>query len=231
MKKSVLVLPVALAFAVTMVASTPAVADPVEPPTPDQVGIMVMVDGVLVPLSEEFQESVSLDLQPPRPQPRPRPKDENGSANLINFDQWVSCFAANAEESVFATYTWWWDGTSRDVRLKCGNEFWGYKHIRTEHESDWQNKLDAARNAGWNVGPIANGGSWDDLMSAGAASAIDWPTGVYDNPANTTTCVYSTMYFWNYTTDTLAYQFDVRAGFANNNDRLITTFPMTVGSC
>lgn len=211
-------------FAATTLLGGPASADTLD--GADEVVLATMIDGVITPLSEEFQEAASLDLGAP-----PSTDPNVVTPNLIGFDVWADCYLGNNEELAFALYTRWWNGVGKDVRLKCGNQYWGYKHIQIGHQQDWQNKLDAARNAGWNVGTIATMGSWDDLMNAATASAVTYPDHWTSRPVNDTTCVFAFLYFYNVQTAEIVYEFNVRASYANNSDRLITSFPTSDTQC
>ena len=225
---STFALPIALAVAATVSVAGPAAADsgPSAPPT--DVQLVTFVNGVWVPVSDALEEASLLDLEPVSA------RDAGVvTPNLIDWNQWFGCFSLNNEDDVFAEYVFWWDGEGQDVRLKCGNEYWGYKHIRSGHEADWQNKLNAARAAGWNIGPVANGGSWDDFMSEAAAVSILWPdpSSINNNPSNVTTCVIGNLGFFNLQTSELVYQFNAKVIFANDSDRLITAYPTSGASC
>jgi len=224
MKKRLLTTTAVLVFATTTMLAGPASADTVE--GVDEIVLATMIDGVMTPLSDEILDAALLDLD------TPPPADPNTvTPYLIGFNVWVDCYIDNQEEKAFALYTRWWNGVGKDVRLKCGNQYWGYKHIQNGHQQDWQNKLDAARNAGWNQGTIATGGSWDDLMSAATSSVILYPDHWTSRPVNDTTCVFATLSLVNVQTQQVVYEFNVRANYANNSDRLITSFPTKGTKC
>lgn len=60
------------------------------------------------------------------------------------------------------------------VNLKCGDSTYGYKHIRAEHESQWQDVLNTARARGWQSAQYGVE-SWDDLMSGVTAGVVADP--------------------------------------------------------
>lgn len=187
-------------------------------------------------IAPETQSQYMLDVTQPS---TTTPEDEfdNFTPQLIDFPQWVSCFTQNNSDDVFALYTSYHNGQAHDVRLKCGthdpetSNGWGYKHIRSGHESTWQKHLNAARENGWNVGPIANGGSWDDMMSALTGETIAFPEYVNDSGSNKTRCVNAEFFFGDVQTGEITYSMRVTAVFALNNDRLITSYPTTKTTC
>lgn len=201
-------------------AAAPAAADE----SAGEVGLYVMQDGALVPLSDEFLEESVLAIDPPV-----EPGAGTVSPQLIDWNQWYGCFMLNNEEDIFREYTFYWNGLAHDVNLKCGNDYWGYRHI-IKKEDDWEAKWNQAVAAGWN--PAADGlGSWDDLMAVGAGVAITWPEYVGGNPVSNTTCAVSDVYFVDSSTGLPVYTFRARAAWSNNNDRLLTAFPQSSATC
>ena len=213
-----------LAGVLTLSAVSPAMA--ADPSDEGAVVMMTKIDGVLRPVDLELQESASLDLKA-----TPAMDPDSMSASLIDFTQWVSCFTLNNADDEFQLYTWFWNGTPKDIRLKCGTDGWGYKHIRNGHESGWQATLNSARAAGWNTGSIATSGSWDDLMSAAVSNAIAWGDFVGGNALNNTTCANSAVLFVNSATGAVVYEFNVTAVWANDSDRLITAYKTSSSVC
>ncbi|MDR2294402.1 MAG: hypothetical protein LBE05_04270 [Microbacterium sp.] len=91
----------------------------------------------------------------------------------------MSCFSLNNPQSnPYASYTVYKDGAQYDFNLRCGEHFgpnngWGYKHIRAEHEKDWQKLYDSAKGTGW-VPEEQGIEGWDDLMAAGTGMATSF---------------------------------------------------------
>lgn len=203
--------------------AAPVVASEIDP-----VHMFVRSDGELVDVEAQLsKDSARL--------PDETQGDPGMSSRLINFGQWVSCFSLNSSEDVYAEYVHWWNGSSHDVRLKCGegNRYngWGYKHIRDGKEADWQAKLDGAKRAGWLPGSQGVE-SWDDLMAGAAAAAVTFPEYKGGNSASDTSCGVTTIYFGRVSNpQEVVYSFRVRAAWANNSDRLITAFPQSGASC
>ncbi|MDA4893387.1 hypothetical protein PFZ55_41645 [Streptomyces sp. MS2A] len=194
------------------------------PPTGQVLAMTRTPTGELIPLGE-----YALDLNGPA-QPNGN-TNETATPYLIDFNQWVSCFSLNNEGEVFASYSHPYNGGRQDVRLKCGNSTWGYKHIRLNHEADWQEKYNTARDRGWN--PELQGmNGWDDLMAEGAGNAIRFWT--YAGPvSNNTKCTVGELVFveWNGSTWTIVYEFRAVAAFATNSDKLISTYPTRHATC
>ncbi|WP_146082853.1 MULTISPECIES: hypothetical protein [unclassified Rathayibacter] len=155
---------------------------------------------------------------------------------LINFAQWIDCFSLNNEESVFAEYVHYWDGVGQDVRLKCGNNTFGYKHIRSGtngndgKESVWQNDLNYARQAGWNSQDQGIE-SWDDLMAAAVGSTVTWPEYRAVNPISQKTCGIAEFIFVDTRTGKIVWSFKNFAVWSNSNDRLLTSYPQGRTDC
>ena len=226
--KPAIVLTGCMALAVSLLCATPAWAGDLDP-SPTAVAAFVKVDGELAEVDSTFTDS-ALDLSETT-----HPNGGVISSRLIGWDQWFGCFSLNHQDDVFALYTSWWDGKGKDIRLKCGTgdekSGWGYKHIRAGKESDWQAKLNAARAAGWDS--TAQGvESWDDLMSGATASAVMWPEYRRVSPVNNTTCGVTEIVFAKKNNPSqVVYSFRVRAAWANDSDRLITSFPQSGTTC
>jgi hypothetical protein len=211
---------IAVFAAIALVGTTGMSASADEVPPSDSLRLQIMVDGQLTDLPDYNLDMVD---------PATLPVDEV-SPQLIDFNQWVRCFTQNQADDVFAEYAHWWDGRGQDVRLKCGDSGYGYKHIRERHENDWQNVLNRAVAAGYE--PSDQGiDSWDDLMAASAGEAITWPEYRWENATNQTTCVVAEIYLVNVDTGQILYSFQSRAAFSNTNDRLITAFPQSQRDC
>lgn len=217
-----------VALIVSLLGAPPALAGELDP---DRTAItaFVKVDGELAEVDSTFSDS-ALDLTVTTD-----PHVGAISSRLIAWDQWFGCFSLNHQDDSFALYTSWWDGEGKDVRLKCGtgdeNSGWGYKHIRAGKEADWQAKLDAARRAGWDS--AAQGvESWDDLMSGATATAVMWPEYRRVSQVNNTTCgVTEILFAKKKNPSQVVYSFRVRAAWANDSDRLITSFPQSGTTC
>lgn len=153
---------------------------------------------------------------------------------LIDWNQWFGCFSLNHEDDVFAQDVHWWDGASQDVRLKCGTggakTGWGYKHIHGEHERNSQDKFDAARAAGWDP-QNDKMESWNDLMAFSAGQAIRFPEFRCGNTVNNSRCGVTIIIFCGVNARVRVYSFRVRAAWASDSDRLITSFPQDKEVC
>lgn len=190
--------------------------------------------GALVAL-EDVVSSTSLSVEEPN-----TTDPDVVSPYLIDFNQWFSCFSLNNKDDVFAFYTFYRDGSGHDVRLKCGEQNdvtgngWGYKHIRAGKEVSWQDKFNIAISKGWI--PESQGmEGWDDLMHAGAGSAITYWNYASGIKGNNTRCVVGELVFAKATTGgnwEIVYEFNVVAVFAwGNSDRLITAYPTGSSTC
>lgn len=207
----------------TAASASAAVADS------DAIGAFVDVGGKPVALDELLAES-TLGLSRPAKSEGAEPE-----ARLINWDQWFGCFSLNHAEDVFALYTHWWNGAGKDIRLKCGEgdqtNGWGYKHIRAGKEADWQAKLDGARSAGWASQEVGVE-SWDDLMSGATQTAVAFPDYKGGSSVANTSCAVTQILFAKKSDPSqIVYSFRVRAAWANNSDRLITSFPQSGETC
>jgi hypothetical protein len=209
-----------LALAISLVTSGAAVAtEPKDGPT----GLFVKSGGKLIELDESYFEERHIEAKPPA--------EGNGpSSRLIEWNQWFGCFSLNSENDVFANYMEYWNGTGRDVRLKCGNDNWGYKHIRNGKEASWQAKLDAAKAAGWNPQSVGVE-SWDDLMSGATGAVILWPEYRRVESINKKVCGNSEFYLLDLKTGRELYSFNVEAAWASDSDRLITAYPSSRTTC
>lgn len=191
------------------------------------------IDGEIV-FTSEVQIAESVSQLPPSGATASRGTEV--APQLIGFNQWVDCFSLNNENGVFAEYNHFYDGVGQDVRLKCGNNTWGYKHIRSGTKGDngkeslWQAKLDGARAAGWDA--EAQGvESWDDLMAASAGNVITWPEYRAVNPVNKKTCGVTEIIFVNMNTGEIVYSYLDLVIWSNTNDRLLTTYPQPRSTC
>lgn len=59
------------------------------------------------------------------------------------------------------------------VALTCGNDNYGYKHIKVRHAKDWQLKITK----------YGGHGSWDNFMSYATAQALSHPSAVRNHGA------------------------------------------------
>ena len=195
-----------------MVGGTPAMA--AEPDSTD-VKMYFKVNGEFV---EASADDFDLDLSEPV-----APEPGTISPQLIDFNQWFSCFTLNNQDDVYRTYNYWYNGVNETVRLKCGTENWGYKHIRAGKEANWQARLDQARANGWNS--QAQGvESWDDLMAGVTVHAITYAEYGGDYPQYNKRCGTNEVYFMNTSTGEIVYSFWVVASWATDSDRLITSY-------
>lgn len=214
-------------------ASAAAIADPAGPGATASEIVMMVRDpsGALIPIEDVIDSAQQLDMNEPKP-------SEPGTVTpqLINFDQWFRCFSLNQADETFVTYNHFVDGTSRQVRLKCGqhnditNQGYGYKHIRIRHEGDWQAKLNDAVATGW-VPASAGVEGWDDLMAIGAGTSITYWE--YRSPikGNNTRCTVATVAFADTSDWSIVYEFKAVAVFAEYSDRLITAYPSGSSTC
>lgn len=189
----------------------------------DDVKMYFRVDGQVIPVDDAYLAEHTLNLEAPA-----EPEEGTVAPYLIDFNQWVDCFSLNNENGVFAEYRNIEDG--HDIRLKCGNDSWGYKHIRLGKEADWQAKLNGARAAGW-VSETQGIESWDDLMASVAGISITWPDYDRENTLAQTKCGVSEAIFRSTETGEIVYSFYARAAWATNNDRLLTAFPQSGSTC
>ncbi len=195
--------------------------------------LSVEVDGVLTPLSE-VMSFPSLDMEEPS-----SAEGDIVTPQLIDFTQWVGCFTLNWENDEYAWFTWFKDGYGHDVTLKCGThndltrQGWGYKHIRGNHESQWQHVYDEFIDLGWNWAVDGIEG-WDDLMVAGTGHAITFWT--YNSPIkpNNTVCVMGRLWLVEYPASGPPVPIGsvkTAAVFAIDSDRLITSYPTEALTC
>ncbi|MBD8612035.1 hypothetical protein IFT77_16205 [Frigoribacterium sp. CFBP 13729] len=124
-------------------------------------GLYSYNDGEFTPVDVS---RVQLDIVEPAPL-----ADGEVETNLIDFNQWSSCFVANNSQEVFANYAWQLLEPIQNIQLKCGTGDWGYKHIRAGKEAVWQTQLEYLRTV--SPGFFANW-SWDDVMSTSNDTAI-----------------------------------------------------------
>lgn len=202
-------------------ASAAANEDPSE-----EFGIAVVVGDELIRLSEDQVASVTANYDAGSPADTETNADI--APKLIDFPAWTACFTFNAEETVFAEWNFAWNGVLNPVKLKCGNESWGYKHIKAGKETAWQTQLNKARTYGWD-GASMGVNNWDDLMAIAAGMTITYPEDVRTRASANTRCAVAGIYLMK--GDVTLYQFNTRVGFATNNDRLLTTFPQSSSQC
>ncbi|WP_431246666.1 hypothetical protein [Leifsonia xyli] len=208
--------------ALLFAGATPAQA--AEEPQPDEIALFARgANGEVVKLDADFVAKTSFDLHT-------APSDGQVTLQLINWDQWFGCFSLNNETDVFATYAFPWNGSVQLVRLKCGTDSYGYKHIRAKHESQWQAQLDGARAHGWNSQAFGVE-SWDDLMSAVTGAIITYPDYYQAYPLNNKRCSNTEFYLQNLSTGAIVYSFRAIASWASDSDRLITSYPTTSLVC
>lgn len=171
-------------------------------------------------------EAAALDLQEPAP-----PVDNVVGPRLIDFNQWVGCFSLNRETDVFAYYWFPWNGRLNAVNLKCGNSSYGYKHIRENHEAQWQQVLDTARARGWQSAQYGVE-SWDDLMSGVTSGVVADPgAGLTKYDVSNKWCTKTTFGLWDTDQNAIVYDFGVETAWASDSDRLITSFPSSRKVC
>jgi hypothetical protein len=154
--------------------------------------------------------------------------DDVVTPNLLDPWQWSQCWVVNDANFVIKTYNRPWNGNTEQITLKCGNTSFGYKHVARPtadggHQEDWQNILDGITPPG--TEPSV---SWDDLMSAGIAAALDWSEVVVNQSGNKT-CVIGTM-AW-VVNGQIHSTYRLRVVWSNNNMHVITAFPQSSGSC
>ncbi|WP_130177106.1 hypothetical protein [Cryobacterium sp. SO1] len=212
---------IAIVFSLGLTAS-PALA---ETQSEGEILIYIKVDGQLVALDQSFIDERTLDLHGAT-----ESSPGEVAPSSISWDQWFGCYSLNNEEDMFAEYVQYWDGAVHDVRLKCGNDTWGYKHIRAGKEALWQKTLNEARATGW-ISQSQGIESWDDLMAATAGVAITWPERTFENAISNKKCGLADAYFINSQTGEVQYVFQVMASWATDSDRLINSYPSTSASC
>ena len=189
-----------------------------------RVSLVIRRDDAWQPVDPEMLRAAALRLNPV-------PEGEGASARLIDWNQWFGCFSLNNETDVFAYYWFPWDGSLRNVNLKCGTKDYGYKHIREGHESQWQGTLDAARAKGWK--PAFYGvESWDDLMSGVTAELVADPgPGLQKVQASNKWCTKGDFGLWDTDRKTIVYSFGVEVAWVADSDRLLTSFPSSRKVC
>jgi hypothetical protein len=212
-------------------SATQAVAEGANSAESDPVVLFARSNGEAFQIDQATIDSAVLAVEAVDPDP------DSMSPNLIDFGQWINCIQLGDETGVFASYVHWYNGVPKDVKLRCGKPGpghhggYGYRHILTEHEADWQAKLDGARAAGW-VSERQGIEGWDDLMSVSTDISMylaDWVGG---NPTSGTTCTVTKIYFARLSDPaTPVYSYNARAGFANNSDKLLTAFPQFSDVC
>lgn len=223
MRKIRVGLAAAAAVALALVGSTTANADELSDADTGDIVMMYEVDGQLFPAEPVYPQT-----------------DSNGQASsspdtvvpyLIDFPQWVSCFSLNnAQSNPYASYTVYNDGDQYDFNLRCGEHFgpnsgWGYKHIRAEHEKDWQKLYDSAKGTGW-VPEEQGIEGWDDLMAAGTGMATSfWRYANLQKP-NNKGCIIGNVAWYNTKTWKKVIETSVLVSFARDSDRLITSYPV-----
>ena len=193
-----------------------------------QVALFTKVNGKPVQLTDTEVAAHVLTLDAPASDSAEGP---TVAPYLIDWNQWFGCFSLNNANDVSANYMFWYDGRGQDVRLKCGESGkWGYKHIREGKEADWQNKLDAARAAGWQASALGVE-SWDDLMSGVTAGLILYPDYLRKDTVNNKWCANNEFYLQDVNTGRELYSFRVEAAWASDSDRLITSLPTSRTYC
>lgn len=183
--------------------------------------------GTLVEVPDEFISSTLLDLEGTTV-----PRQTCGtvkSPRLIGWNQWLDCYLNGNVELPIATYVWIWDGYRDDVKLKCGNDSYGYRHIDWKHSTDWKNKYNAAVAKGW-IPQQQNVHSWDDLRSLAAAVTLSWPEN-YVEQAGNKICVTSEVWMYRVSDMRVVDSFWVRAVFGKYTRNLITVFPQSDDYC
>ncbi|MGO4301951.1 hypothetical protein [Leifsonia sp. RAF41] len=207
-----------------LASAAPATA---EIETSRTVALFTRVDGKPLQLDGDDLTSHALDLTAPVEEAS---DSVSIAPRLIDWNQWFGCYSLNTENDVFADYMFWWDGYGHDVRLKCGNSSWGYKHIREDKEGGWQSKLDSARAAGWQASALGVE-SWDDLMSGATGAIILYPDYLRKDAINNKWCANNEFYLQDVKTGRELYSFRVEAAWASDSDRLITSFPTSRTYC
>ncbi|MGF3053729.1 hypothetical protein ACQUSY_07170 [Microbacterium sp. YY-03] len=146
------------------------------------------------------------------------------SPYLLDFGQWVSCIQIGNENDVFMNYQFAKDGQIQDVRLKCGNDYYGYRHIKKKHETDWNKLMTAGEALGWV--PESQGiESWDDLMAQSAGMVLfGWQNTGY-NPGNSKRCAIAKVQWYRMDTFQVVLSKRIIVVFATDSDRLITAYP------
>lgn len=189
-------------------------------------GISVRMNGEMVSLTEDEVSSILAEYT--STESLATEGDAVATPMLIGFPDWTACFTFNAEETTFAEWNFAWDGALKPVRLKCGNDSWGYKHIKKGKESAWLTQLNKARTYGWD-GTGMGINNWDDLMALGAGIALTYPDDVRTKSSENIRCAATSVYLTE--GNSILYVFNTRVGFATNNDRLLTAFPQSSNLC
>ncbi|KZX21383.1 hypothetical protein [Rathayibacter tanaceti] len=132
----------------------------------------------------------------------------------------------------------WWSGEHWDYQLRCGQPDdasgkggWGYKHIREDHEQNWQDKFNEGLALGW-VPESQGFESWDDLMATSGGNAGLWPDHMRAvDPKGGTTCLIAIGVFYDAFSGAELGTFNYRTIFSNTTERLITSFPQSGTTC
>lgn len=148
---------------------------------------------------------------------------------LINLSQWIACFTFNISDEVFGEY--YWIQAGRGVKLQCGNEQYGYKHIDKRHKPEWEQVYNKAVAAGWSASAYGTQ-SWDDLMHIVMANQIGIGGDYYEESAiSQKACSYARFGLYNVQTNKLVYTFGTEIVWSMNLNRIITSYPSSRGTC
>ncbi len=106
------------------------------------------------------------------------------------------------------------------IELQCGySTGHGWKHIQAEHQSQWQDRINAA----------GGGGNWDDLMSWSNETILGWS--MTDVPDGTNKrCVSAPIMMYD-RQGTFLFTFWPTVAVSTNNLRVITSIPTTSTNC
>ena len=178
-----------------------------------------------VPIDENLIRDSLLEIEDGERDRENHNADQNEvQPNLIDLSQWTHCWVLNYEDDGFATYVFPWNGVERDVRLRCGTEKYGYKHIANSHEGQWNTLLQRGITAEWDNGAIGVN-SWDHLMNLTAMSLVSMPGNLAWSEATQKFCTNDVLGWVDLTTGEVKLEYRSEVAWAMDNDKLLTAFP------
>lgn len=157
--------------------------------------------------------------------PSAEPTNPEITPYLIDPIQYAQCFVLNMEELNFAAFHFYNAGVLTTKELKCGTAGWGYRHIKANHETDWQNKLNQLKA----VTTYANSLSWDDMATNGIMAALQARIYMNATPAQNKECVVGQLTWVEMGVE--KFRMTLVVSYATDSTRIITAFPQSALTC
>lgn len=144
---------------------------------------------------------------------------------LIDPIQHFQCFNLGMEDLKFAAFHFYNAGVLTTKELKCGTSGWGYRHIKANHETDWQNRLNQLQA----VTPYASGYSWDDMAANGIIAALQTRIYMRAMPAQNKECVVGQLTWVEMGVE--KFRMNLVVSYATDSTKIITAFPQSGTTC